>query len=133
MIIAVVLVGLTSFGIVFYQVDRYTQGTCQDDLITRAAQAISDDAGIFMLRPIADEISGKEFKDGDINCQYILAHYYMLEDDGNNAKGAVDKVDKLLGEGKTYSNILKEPWSVDEMRQYINELQEPAGNETEEG
>lgn len=90
------------------EVSAGTASVCTQEHITRASQAIS--AGdIATLRTLeAQIIKLKSYRD-DINCNYILARYYLTINDQGNAQKFIDTVAAQRASGTAYSRYFNPP------------------------
>ena len=75
---------------------------CKEDIIKKASPAIRD-GDISVLREVAENIMTLPNYQGDVNCDYILARYYLITGRADQATDIVDTLEATMTAGGTYS------------------------------
>lgn len=85
------------------KVSRTPQAVCDASVVASASSIIS--AGdISRLNNIAQDILKKDNHSIDVNCDYILAIYYLQLNDSKNAEKYIDELELSIASGGKYSD-----------------------------
>lgn len=85
-----------------------TASVCSQRTIADAAKFISE-SQITQMRAVEAEVKGLDKYQDDINCNYILARYYLMINDQKNAQTFIDIVSQQHASGTAYSRYFDPP------------------------
>ena len=79
---------------------------CSDETIKKAVAYI-EQMNAAELEAVVNDIKKNEGHVYDINCDYILARYYLMAGDVNNTSKYINEMKASVGAGAAYSTLLK--------------------------
>lgn len=81
---------------------------CKADTIQKASESISN-YDIPGVRAVAETILTQPNYQGDVNCDYIVARYYLMTGQVQQARDAIDTLEATMTAGGTYSTVFDPP------------------------
>lgn len=104
------------------------QAKCSDSLLKSANLAMQNESYVAKLRPIANNIQKIDGFDQDVNCLYYVTVYYISIGDSKNAQRYQADLTKLYTSSKDLSKIIKDPQSIQSLKDKTRFLNEQAND-----